>query len=140
MIVLPVAAAAFAGLMFAVFNAILGSDAKYKQVFAIIVYSGAIVALGALFVLPIDYFRESLASPTTLMVFLLPFPSRRELVRRTARRLDRSIPPSGGSSVSRVGLGVLYRKRTGPIAFTLLALYGAIALVIAAIQSAVSGA
>jgi len=39
-----------------------------------------------------------------------------------------------------IGLGVLYRKRTGPIAVTLLVVYAAIALVIAAIQSALSGA
>src|SRR5207302_1426778 len=34
-IVLPIAAAAFAGVLLAVFNAMLGGDAKYKQVFAI---------------------------------------------------------------------------------------------------------
>src|SRR5689334_6249646 len=51
-VVLPIAAAALAGVLFAIFNAMLGGDAKYKQVFAVVVYSGAIVALGALFVLP----------------------------------------------------------------------------------------
>ena len=35
-----------------------------------------------------------------------------------------------------IGLGVLYRKRTGPIATTLLAVYVAIALIIAAIKTA----
>ena len=39
-----------------------------------------------------------------------------------------------------IGLGVLYRKRTGPIATTLLVVYVSIAIVIAAIKSALSGA
>jgi hypothetical protein len=39
-----------------------------------------------------------------------------------------------------IGLGVLYRKRTGPVATTMLVIYVAIALIIAAIKSAVSGA
>ena len=136
-IALPIAAAAFAGVLFAIFNAMLGGDAKYKQVFAIVVYSGAIVALGALFVLPIDYFRESLSSPTTLVAFL-PFLDENSFVARLFGWID--LVRIWWFVSLAIGLGVLYRKRTGPIAITLLALYGAIGLVIAAIQSAVSGA
>ena len=39
-----------------------------------------------------------------------------------------------------IGLGVLYRKRTGPIATTLLVIYVTIGLVIAAVKTALSGA
>ena len=39
-----------------------------------------------------------------------------------------------------IGLGVLYRKRTGPIAITLLAVYVAIGVIIAAIKTASTGA
>ena len=39
-----------------------------------------------------------------------------------------------------IGLGVLYRKRTGPIATTMLVIYVVIGLVIAAIKTAASGA
>jgi hypothetical protein len=39
-----------------------------------------------------------------------------------------------------IGLGVLYRKRTGPIATTMLIIYAAIALIIAAIKTAAAGA
>jgi hypothetical protein len=38
-----------------------------------------------------------------------------------------------------IGLGVLYRKRTGPIATTMFALYAAIAVIIAAIKTASTG-
>jgi len=39
-----------------------------------------------------------------------------------------------------IGFGVLYRKRTGPIAATLLVVYFAIGLVIAAVKTALAGA
>jgi FtsH-binding integral membrane protein len=38
-----------------------------------------------------------------------------------------------------IGLGVLYRRRTTPIATTLLVVYASIGLVIAAIKTATSG-
>jgi Yip1 domain len=134
---LPVAALAIAGIALAVFNAVLGGDAKFKQAFAIVVHSGVILAVGAVFVLPLDYVRETLSSPTTLAVFL-PFLEENSFLARFLGSID-LIRVWWFVSLS-IGLGVLYRRRTGPIAVTLLIVYAAIALVIAAIQSAVSGA
>ena len=134
---LPVAALAIAGIALAVFNAVLGGDARFKQVFAIVVYSGVILALGALFVLPLDYARETMSSPTTLSVFL-PFLEENSFLARFLGSID-LIRVWWFVSLS-IGLAVLYRKRTGPIAVTLLVVYAVIALVVAAIQSALSGA
>jgi hypothetical protein len=39
-----------------------------------------------------------------------------------------------------IGLGVLYKRRTGPIATTMLAIYAGIALILAIIRSFTSGA
>jgi hypothetical protein len=39
-----------------------------------------------------------------------------------------------------IGIGVLYRKRTTPIATTMLVIYGVIALIVAAAGVALSGA
>jgi hypothetical protein len=136
-IVLPIAALAVAGVALAIFNAVLGGDAAFKQVFAVVVHSGMILAIGAVFVLPLDYARETLSSPTTLAVFL-PFLEENSFVARFLGSID-LIRAWWFVSLA-IGLGVLYRRRTGPIAITLLVLYAAIALVIAAIQSAVSGA
>jgi len=63
---LPVAALAVAGIALAVFNAILGGDGRFRQVFAIVVFSGVILALGAIFVLPLITERETMSSPTTI--------------------------------------------------------------------------
>ncbi len=134
---LPVAALAVAGIVLAVFNAILGGDARFKQVFAIVVFSGVIFALGAIFVLPLDYARETMSSPTTLSVFL-PFLEENSFLARFLGSID-LIRVWWFVSLS-IGLAVLYRKRTGPIAVTMLVVYAVIALVVAAIQSALSGA
>jgi hypothetical protein len=134
---LPVAALAIAGIALAVFNAILGGDARFKQVYAIVVFSGVILALGAIFVLPLDYARETMSSPTTLSVFL-PFLEENSFLARFLGSID-LIRVWWFVSLS-IGLAVLYKKRTGPIAVTLLVVYAVIALVVAAIQSALSGA
>jgi Yip1 domain len=134
---LPVAALAVAGIALAVFNAILGGDARFKQVYAIVVFSGVILALGAIFVLPLDYARETMSSPTTLSVFL-PFLEENSFLARFLGSID-LIRVWWFVSLS-IGLAVLYKKRTGPIAVTLLVVYAVIALVVAAIQSALSGA
>jgi hypothetical protein len=134
---LPVAALAIAGIALAVFNAILGGDARFKQVYAIVVFSGVILALGAIFVLPLDYARETMSSPTTLSVFL-PFLEENSFLARFLGSID-LIRVWWFVSLS-IGLAVLYRKRTGPIAVTLLVVYAVIAIVVAAIQSALSGA
>jgi Yip1 domain len=134
---LPVAALAVAGIALAVFNALLGGDARFKQVFAIVVFSGVILALGAIFVLPLDYARETMSSPTTLSVFL-PFLEENSFLARFLGSID-LIRVWWFVSLS-IGLAVLYRKRTGPIAVTMLVVYAVVALVVAAIQSALSGA
>jgi len=134
---LPVTALIIAGIAFAVFNAALGGDATFKQVYAIVVHSGVIVAVQQLFTLPLDYVRETLSSPTNLMVFL-PFLEENTFVARLLGTIDLFL--IWWSISLAIGLGVLYRKRTGPIATTLLVVYVAIGLVIAAIKTALAGA
>ena len=66
LVLTPILALIVAGLAFAVFNAALGGDATFKQVYAIVVHSGAILIVQALFSLPLAYARESLAGATNL--------------------------------------------------------------------------
>jgi hypothetical protein len=136
-VVLTLAGLVIAGIAVAIFNAALGGNALFKQVFAVVVHSGVILAIGALFVLPLDYARETLSSPTTLAVFA-PFLDDGSFAARLLGSID-LIRVWWFVSLA-IGLGVLYRRRTGPIVVTMLSVYAAIALVIAAIQSAVSGA
>jgi hypothetical protein len=125
------------GLAFAVFNAILGGDATFKQVFAIVAHSGVVLAVLSLFTTPLAYARESMASTTNLAIFL-PFLDESSFVARFLGSIDLNFIWWLISLA--IGLGVLYRKRTGPIAITLLSVYAAIGLIIAAVKSVSTGA
>jgi hypothetical protein len=124
------------GIAFAVFNAILGADATFKQVFAVVAHSGVILAVLSLFTTPLSYVRESVSSATNLAVFL-PFLDEGTFVARLLGSID-LIFIWWMLSLA-IGLGVLYRRRTAPIAVTMLALYVAIGVVIAAIKTASTG-
>jgi hypothetical protein len=134
---LSVAALVVAGLAFAVFSAGMGGDATFKQVYAIVAHSGVILSVSQLFGLPLAYARETMSGTTNLAVFL-PFLDENSFAARAFGSVDLFIL-WWAVSVS-IGLGVLYKKRTGPIALSLIALYVAIGLVIAAIKTAVAGA
>jgi len=134
---LPLMALVVAGIAFAVFNAALGGDATFKQTYAIVAHSGIVIAVQQLFVLPLDYARETLSSPTNLAVFL-PFLDESSFLARMLGSIDLFVI-WWAINVS-IGFAVLYRKRTGPIATTLLVIYVTIGLVIAAVKTALSGA
>ena len=125
------------GIAFAIFNAVLGGDATFKQVYAIVVHSGVILAALSLFSTPLAYARGTLASATNLGVFV-PFLDEGSFVARLLGSID-LIYVWWMVSLA-IGLGVLYRRRTGPIATTLLILYASIGAIIAAIKTATSGA
>jgi len=133
----PVGAVVVAALALAIFNAILGGEGTFKQNFAIVAHSYFIVALGAVFSMPLFYINQSMASPTSLAVFFKMIDE--------ATFLGRLM---GSIDLFRIwwivslsiGLGVLYKRRTGPIAWSLLGLYVILVLIIAGVRTALSGA
>ena len=137
LVLTPIMALIVAGVAFAVFNAVLGGDATFKQVYAAVVHSGAVLAVQALFGLPLAYARESLAGATNLGVFF-PFLDDNTFAARLLGSIDLFLIWWIVSLA--IGLSVLYRRRTGPVATTMLVVYVAIGLVIAAIKTATSGA
>ena len=136
-ITLPLMALLVAGLAFAVFNAVMGGDGTFKQVYAVVVHSGLILTVSQLFGLPLAYARERMTSATNLAVFA-PFLDESSFASRVLGSVDLFLIWWAISLA--IGLGVLYRRRTGPIATTLIVIYVAIGVVIAAIKTAVSGA
>jgi hypothetical protein len=136
LIAMPVLALIVSGLAYAVFNAALGGDAAFTQVYAIVVHSGAILIVQALFGLPLAYARQSLSGATNLVVFF-PFLDEASFAARLLSAIDLVLIWWMVSLA--IGLGVLYRRRTAPIATTLLAIYAAIGLTIAVVKTATSG-
>lgn len=134
---LPLVALVLAGISLAVFNAILGGDATFKQVFSVVCHSGMIIGLSTLFAVPLDYARGTLTSPANLAVFL-PFLDENSFAARFLGAVD--LFHVWWIASLAIGFGALYRRRTGPIATTMFVVYGAIVLAVAAIRTALSGA
>jgi hypothetical protein len=136
LIALPTAALIISAIAVAIFSAALGGDATFKQVFSIVAHSGALIALQQCFVQPLDYARETLSSPTNLGVFL-PFLDENTFVPRLLGVIDLFLI-WWIVSLS-IGLGVLYKRRTQPIAVGMLTVYAVLALAIAMIKTIASG-
>jgi hypothetical protein len=132
----PIICAVFAGILFAIFNAAMGGTATFKQVYAVVVHAGVISALGQLFTGPLNYFRGTMASATNLSV-LLPMLPEGSFVGRLAGMIDLFV--IWWLFVLAVGVAVLYRRRTQPIALSLFGVYAVIALCAAAVMSRLGG-
>lgn len=132
----PVMALVISGILFAVFNAALGGDASFKQLFSVVVSAGAVSSLGTVFTGPLNYFRGAVGSATNLRV-LLPMVEEKSFIGRLMGMTDLFI--IWWLVVLAIGLAVLYRRRSQPIVIALLGVYAVIALVFAGIMSGVGG-
>jgi len=135
-VILPIATLIVAAIGFAIFTAFLGGDAVFRQVFAVVAHSGVVLALQNVFSMPLDYVRETFSSPTSLAVFA-PFLDEASFLGRMLGAIDLFIV--WWAVTLAIGLAVVYKRRTGPIAVAILLLYAGIAVVLAAIRSALSG-
>jgi hypothetical protein len=136
LVVVPIVALLISGILFAVFNAAMGGEASFKQLFSVVVHAGAVSALGTVFTGPLNYFRGAVGSATNLRV-LLPMVDEKSFVGRLLGMTDLFI--IWWLVVLAIGIAVLYRRRTQPIAITLLGIYAVIALAVAAFMSGVGG-
>jgi hypothetical protein len=138
LVMMPLITMVVAGILFAVFNALLGGAASFKQVAAVVTHSGAVTLVQQLFVAPLNYARESMSSATNLGVFV-PFLDEGHILARFLGTIDLFIV--WWLLVLAMGLAVLYRRRTSPIFWSFMGIYVIIALVIAvAIRGASGGA
>jgi hypothetical protein len=132
LVVFPLISAIFAGILFAIFNAGLGGEASYKQVYSVYIHSGAIGALSAMLSGVVNYFSGRVGSVSNLGA-LLPMLPEKSFGANLLGTVDIFIIWS--VVVLAIGLGVLYRRRTQPIAISLLSVNAVIALAIALFKS-----
>ncbi len=123
--------AAIAGLLFLAFSA-TGGQAAFKQVYAVVVHSWVVLAVGALVVTPMNYLRESASSATNLAVFL-PFLPEGSFFARLAGMVD--LFAVWWVVVLAIGLAACYRKKARNVAAALFAVYAVIALGFAAFMA-----
>jgi hypothetical protein len=135
-VLVPVAAAAVAGLLYGVFNALLGGTASYRQVLAVVAHTGVIVALKQLFSAPLNYMSESLASPTRLGIFF-PMFDEASPAARFLGIIDLFV--IWWLVVLAIGLSVLFGRPTRQVAWSLIGVYVGIALVVAGVMAMSGG-
>lgn len=128
----PIIWAILAGVAYLVFGVFTGGMATFKQVYAVVVHSTVVGAVGALFTTPLNYVRQA-SSATNLAVFL-PFLTEGSFLARLAGMVDLFIVWS--LTVLSIGIAVAYRKKTGGVALIVFGIYALIAVAIAAFQAA----
>jgi hypothetical protein len=133
----PIMGVILTGILFAVFNAVLGGEATFKQLFSVWTHAGVISALSALFTAPLNLARGAVGSATNLAV-LLPMLDEGSFLGRLFGMVDLFV--IWGLIVLAIGLGVLYRRKTQPIVLAFFGVYAVIAVVVAAIMSRLGGA
>jgi hypothetical protein len=131
LVFMPVVTVIVSGILFAVFNAAMGGTASFKQVFTVVVHAGPIGVLSQLFTVPLNYFRGTMTSATTLGV-LLPMLPEKSFAARLLGMIDLFV--IWQLIVLSIGLAVLYRRRTQPIATALLVVYAIIAVIVAFVR------
>ncbi len=136
LVIIPIAMVVLAGVLYGVFNAGLGGDARFKQVLAVVAHAGAINTLHQIFVTPLNYVRESMSSPTNLSAFL-PMLDESSFGARLFGTIDLFL--LWWVVVLAIGIATLYRRRTQPVLASFLAVYGIIAVAIAGVLSALGG-
>jgi hypothetical protein len=124
----PLVTVALAGIVFATLTAGLGGGATFRQVLAVVTHAGAVRIVRDVFVLPLNFVRESLASATTLAVFF-PMLDEGSFLARLLGTLDVFV--LWGAALLAVGLSVLYQRPARRVFAGLLAAYAALAVLVA---------
>jgi hypothetical protein len=127
MVFWPLLMAIVAGLFTAVFTMLMGGNATFKHVFAIVAHSCVVIALQQAFSMPLSYARGEFAG-ANLGIFV-PMLEETSFPARFLGAIDLFFI-WWMVNVS-IGLAVLYKRQTGGIATTLLGIYAAIALAVA---------
>ncbi len=133
LIISPILLVVVSGILFVVFTVGTGGNARFKQVFSVIVHSQVVGLVGGLVKLPLNFATGSLTSSTSARVFF-PMLDDTSFLARLMGMIDLFLV--WWVAVLAIGFAVLYKRRTGPIAIAFFALYALIAVGIAAIMAA----
>jgi len=132
LIVTPVFIAIMAAILMGVLNALYGGQVSYRHVFSIVTHAWLVFAITGLVTIPLMVAKGEMASPSTIGA-LLPMLPDDSFVTHLLGAID--FVWIWMLINLAIGLAVLYKRKTGPLATTLLVTYGCIALVIATARS-----
>jgi hypothetical protein len=132
----PLTAFGLSALVFGIFTTWRGGRASFRQVLAVVVHAGVILTLRQLISTPVNYARESVGSPTTL-VGLLSGIDEGSAVARLFGLIDVFVV--WWLIVLTVGLAVLYRLPAPRVAALSIGVYVAMALLLVGTMAILGG-
>jgi hypothetical protein len=131
----PLLVLAVSGVLFLALNRGTNRRASFLELLTVVSYAGVILALRQVIAIPVDYVRESISSPTTLIQFFSMFDEASPIARFLAV-IDLFV--IWWIVVLAIGVSLLYRRPARRLALAFTGAYVALAL-LAALAMAVSG-
>ena len=133
----PLGALITGGILFAIFNALMGGAATFKQVMAVVAHSQIISALAFLVTTPINYAKGTMTGATNLGV-LFPMLDESSFMARVLASMDLFL--LWWLFVLSMGIAVLYKRKTSSVAMVLFGIFIVIVLGVATLMSSRSAA
>lgn len=125
-VIFPVIILIVSGVLYAIFNAIMGGTAQFKQVMAVTSHAWVVPTLGAIFGGIMNFARGSVSSSVANLGMLLPMLKEGSFVANLAGAVD--LFQIWFVLTLAIGLGVLYKRKTSGIATGLFIVYAIIAI------------
>ena len=132
----PIVTFIIAGLVWTTCYVILGAHAPFKAMYAVVTHAGAVTIVQQVFTVPLNYMRGAMSVPTTVSA-LLPMLAEGTFVQRTLGLVELFLVWQ--LFLLAVGTGVLYQRRTRPIATTFYSLYAVVAIAAGFFMSRLGG-
>jgi len=129
----PIGLLIVAGILYAVFNAIMGGTAQFKQVMAVCAHNMTIATIGLIFTTAINMMRGSISMSVANVGALLPMLPEGSFAASFLGGVD--IFRVWGIITLSIGLGVLYKRKASNIAIGLFIVYAIILCGVAAFLS-----
>lgn len=127
----PIAIAIEAGILLVIFSLLMGGVATFKHVYAVVTHSSVIVAVQQAFSIALS-FASGRPAGANLGIFV-PMLDEKSFVTLFLGSIDLFFVWATINLA--IGLGVLYKRRTGPIATVFMGIYVLVALVVAVFRS-----
>lgn len=122
----PIFVLIVSAIFYAIFNAIMGGTAEFKQVMAVTSHAWMVPTLGAIFAGIMNFARGSISQSVANLGMLLPMLKEGSFVANLAGAVD--LFQIWFVLTLSIGLGVLYKRKTSSIATGLFIVYAIIAV------------
>lgn len=132
----PLLVLLIAGAVWIVWYVAFGVNASFKAIYAVVAHIGVVNIVQQVFVVPLNYTRGAMTNPATLGIFF-PMFDVNTFAQRTLSLVDFFVVWQ--LFLLSIGVAVLYKRRTAPIAATFYSLYAVTAIIGGLVMSRMGG-